>query len=79
VAKVIDELMTLWKECKIVHGSPCHPQSQGSVEHANADIKSMVKHWMDDESSTNWSWGIIFVAHKKNNRYEGIRQIPYVL
>jgi hypothetical protein len=80
VAKVIDELVKIWKYCKIVHGSWRHPQSQGSVERANADIETMVTQWMKDENSTNWSWGIQFIAHKKNNRYhEGIKQIPYVL
>jgi hypothetical protein len=29
VAKVIDELLKISKDCKIVHGSPRHPQSQG--------------------------------------------------
>jgi len=80
VAKVIEELMKLWKDCKIVHGSPRHPQSQGSVERANADVESMVLQWMDGHNTTNWSWGIQFIAHKKNNRYhEGIKQIPYML
>jgi hypothetical protein len=80
VAKVIEELVKIWKDCKIVHGLPCYPQSQGSVERANADVESMVAQWMEGEKSTNWSWGIHFIAHKKNNRYhEGIKQIPYVL
>jgi len=70
----------MWKECKIVHGSPKHPQSQGSVERANADVERMVMQWMDDNNATNWSWGIQFIGHMKNNRYhEGIKQIPYVL
>jgi hypothetical protein len=35
---------------------------------------------MKDEKSQNWSWGIQFIAHNKNNRYhKGIKQIPYVL
>jgi hypothetical protein len=42
VAEVIKELVKLWKDCKIVHGFPRHPQSQGSVERANADIERMV-------------------------------------
>jgi hypothetical protein len=80
VAEVITELVKLWKDCKIVHGSPRHPQSQGSVKRANADVATMVTQWMEDEKSTRWSWGIQFIAHKKNNRYhEGIKQIPYVL
>ncbi|XP_071137215.1 KRAB-A domain-containing protein 2-like [Mytilus edulis] len=31
-ANIISELKNLWPECKIVHGKPRHPQSQGSVE-----------------------------------------------
>jgi IS30 family transposase len=38
-ASIISQLKDLWPECKIVHGKPRHPQSQGSVERANADIK----------------------------------------
>ncbi len=79
VAKIIDEMLKIWKDCKIVHGSPRRPQCQGSVERANADVLSMVMQ-MDDEDNTNWAWGIQFIAHRKNNRYhEGIKQIPYVL
>jgi hypothetical protein len=36
---IISQLKDLWPECKVVHGKPRHPQSQGSVERANADIK----------------------------------------
>jgi hypothetical protein len=80
VAKVINELVAMWKECKIVHGSPKHPQSQGSVERANADVERMVMQWMDDNNATNWRLGIQFIGHMKKNRYhEGIKQIPYVL
>ncbi len=65
VAKVITELMRLWKGCKIVHGSPHHKQSQGSVERANVDVKSLVMQWMVDENITSWSWGMQFIAHIK--------------
>jgi hypothetical protein len=34
-ASIISQLKDLWPECKIVHGKPGHPQSQGSVERAN--------------------------------------------
>ncbi len=80
VTKIIDEMLKIQKDCKIVHGSPRHPKSQGYVERANADVESMVMQWMDDEDNTNWAWVIQFIAYKKNNRYhEGIKQIPYVL
>lgn len=41
-ANVITELKLLWPELKLVHGRPRHPASQGSVDGANADIKSMI-------------------------------------
>jgi hypothetical protein len=40
-ASIISQLKDLWPECKIVHGMPRHPQSQGNVERANTDIKDM--------------------------------------
>jgi hypothetical protein len=80
VGKATVELLNIWKDCEIVHGLPHHSQSQGSMERANADVETMVTQWMEDEKSQNWSWGIQFIAHKKNNRYhEGIKHIPYVL
>ncbi|XP_043472416.1 KRAB-A domain-containing protein 2-like [Leptopilina heterotoma] len=53
VAAVINELTTIWPFCKIVHGRPRHPQSQGSVERSNADVENMVRAWMLDNRSTN--------------------------
>ncbi|XP_037788341.1 KRAB-A domain-containing protein 2-like isoform X1 [Penaeus monodon] len=52
-AKVISELKELWPQLIMVHGKPRHPQSQGSVERANGDIK-------------DWSSGLRFVQHQKN-------------
>ena len=49
--------VSLWPHCKIVHGRPRHPQSQGSVERANADVENMIRAWMIDNNSTNWSRG----------------------
>ena len=41
-AQIISDLKELWPELVIVHGKPCHQQSQGSVERANYDIKDML-------------------------------------
>ena len=41
VANVIEELKLLWPEMIIVHGRARHPQSQGSVERANDDVKKI--------------------------------------
>ena len=40
------------KERKIVHGRSRHPQSQGSVERANADVKEMLATWLSENNST---------------------------
>lgn len=57
VAEVIRELVSLWPHCKIVHGRPRHPQTQGSVERANGDVENSMRAWMIENSSTNWSRG----------------------
>lgn len=38
-ANVIEELKMIWTTLKLVHGKPRHPQSQGSIERANGDMK----------------------------------------
>jgi hypothetical protein len=42
VARIIVEIMKLWWDVVIVHGCARHPQSQGSVEHANQDVEEML-------------------------------------
>ncbi|XP_063415849.1 KRAB-A domain-containing protein 2-like [Mytilus trossulus] len=41
-ANIIKELKDMWADCTKVHGKPRHPQSQGSVERGNTDIKDML-------------------------------------
>ncbi|XP_068237119.1 uncharacterized protein [Palaemon carinicauda] len=50
-ALVISELKLLWPDLLIVHGKPRHPQSQGSVERLNCDIKDMLISWDSDDSA----------------------------
>ena len=42
VAKVIEGLALIWKNLKIVHGKPRHPQSRGSVERSNQDARQLL-------------------------------------
>ncbi|XP_068220838.1 KRAB-A domain-containing protein 2-like [Palaemon carinicauda] len=78
IAQIITELRSLWPELSIVHGKPRHPQSQGSVERANGDIKDMLVAWMADNNSTDWATGIKFVQFSKNSAYHtGIKRSPY--
>lgn len=77
-AQIITELGSLWPELSIVHGKPRHPQSQGSVERANGDIKDMLLVCMADNYSTDWAVGVKFVQFSKNSAYHaGIKRSPY--
>ena len=51
----------------MVHGKPRHPQSQGSVDHGNGDIKDMLVAWMADNNTNDLSVGIKFVQFHKNS------------
>lgn len=59
-AQVITELKQLWPQLKLVHGKSRHPQSQGSVERANADIKDILVAWMNDNNTQDWTVGVKF-------------------
>jgi hypothetical protein len=77
-ANIITELRSLWQELVLVHGRPRHPQSQDSVERANADIKEMIISWMNDHDTPQWSEGLRFVQFQKNrSHHRVIDQPPY--
>jgi hypothetical protein len=77
-ASVIAELKELWIDLLMVHGKPRHPQSQGSVERLNCDIKDMLIAWMGDNSSADWPVGLKFVQFMKNTSYHStIKQTPF--
>ena len=77
-SQVISELKDLWPDLTIVHGKPRHPQSQGSVERANGDIKDMLAAWMSENNTQDWTIGIKFVQFQKNTAHQaGIKCSPY--
>lgn len=47
-------MKTFWPGTKLVHGSPRHPQSQGSVEKANGDVKRMLRGLMQEKNTYYW-------------------------
>ena len=47
-------MRTFWPDTKLVHGSPRHPQSQGSVEKANGDVKKMLCGLMGEKNTSYW-------------------------
>ena len=65
-AGVVKELKVMWPQMTMVNGRPRHPQSQGSVERANGDIKDMLISWRSDNNSQDWVVGIKFVQQMKN-------------
>ena len=64
---MISELTQLWPDLKIVHGRPRHPQSQGSVERSNGEIKKKLGSRIRDNKSLKWSIGIKFVQFQYNS------------
>ncbi|CAF1064355.1 unnamed protein product, partial [Brachionus calyciflorus] len=65
--QIVNALKSMWPEMSIVHGRARHPQSQGSVERANSDVKKMLATWMRENKSTKWSIGVKFVQLRKNH------------
>lgn len=47
-------MQTFWPETELIRGSPRHPQSQGSVEKANGDVKRMLCGLMREKNTCNW-------------------------
>lgn len=41
-AHVVEEVVKHWPGCKIIHGRPCYPQSQGSMERSKGNVKKML-------------------------------------
>jgi hypothetical protein len=75
---VINQLVSRWPSCKIVNGRPRHQQSQGSVERSNQDVENMLRAWLKDNNSTNWSLGNYFVQwQKKSSCHRIIKRTPY--
>ena len=77
-ASVNTDLKKVWPKLALVHGKPRHPQSQGSVERANGDIKDMLVAWLADNKTQGWTVGIKFVQFQKNSAFHsGIKCSPY--
>ncbi|KAL8559024.1 hypothetical protein ACOMHN_039779 [Nucella lapillus] len=66
-AHVINEMVEIWPRLTIVHRSPRQPQSQGSVERSNADVKQMLTAWAIDNDTTKSTEGLRFMQLQKNS------------
>ena len=38
--RIVKHIVAEWPDCKLVHGKPRHPRSQGSVERGNLNEKT---------------------------------------
>ena len=75
-------LREFWPELQVVHGKPYNPRSQGSVERANFDIKSMiicyVKTQMSKNNALNLVSAVSHIQFVKNASYNRtIKCSPY--
>ena len=76
-APLTNMMNTFWPGTKLVRGSPRHPQSQGSVEKANGDIKTMLS-GLIKEKEKSWVDLLKQVQYTKNMVYHSvIEQSPY--
>ena len=59
-----------WPGMKLVRGRSRYPQSQGSVEAANKEIKGMLGTWRRENNTTKWAErGLSMVQFMKNTSY----------
>lgn len=63
---IVKALKDMWPDLEFVHGRARHPESQGSVERANGDVKSEFGIWMRENKSRRLSIGCKFVQYQKN-------------
>ena len=72
----VQALEKIWPGLKIVHGRPRHPQSQGSVERANAEVSKLVR-LCKEEAGGSWVKALPRAQLKLNmNYHSGIKCSP---
>ena len=73
------QMEKLWPTMRMVHGRPRHPQTQGSVERANAEVTKLLWVWRTENGgrSASWASGLKFVQFQINSTYNsGIKTTP---
>nr|XP_024215912.1 KRAB-A domain-containing protein 2-like isoform X1 [Halyomorpha halys] len=74
VNTIMNNLVDLWPNFKIVHGKP----NQGIAEKTNQEIENMLSAWMKDHKTSNWSYGLKFVQLMKNCAlHSALKKSPY--
>ena len=73
----ISEIKDIWTALFMDHGKARHPQSQGSVERSNGDIKDMSAVWLTDNDKHDLVTDITCVQFQKNSvHHSGIKRSP---
>ncbi|XP_015923396.1 KRAB-A domain-containing protein 2 [Parasteatoda tepidariorum] len=65
---IIHELKQSWTDIVMVSGSNVYEELQEVAQNCIADINSMLKQWMQENNSSNWSFGLKLVQLKKNTK-----------
>ena len=65
-ANLAEMVREKWPDCKIIHGKPRHPQSQGSVERVNREIKKVLGCLMRKAGDNCWTKYINMVQYSIN-------------
>lgn len=78
-ASVLKEINCLWPTCKMIIGRSTNPQSrEDGKDNLILDLKNMIRIWMVDNNSTNWSLGCYLVQFQRNSSNDSIiGKTPY--
>lgn len=78
-AAIVAEVIKIWPEIKMVHGSPKHPSENPSDdEQSYGDVADMIRAWMRYKNSPKWTIGCHFVQFERNTSYrKSIDRSPY--
>ena len=80
MSEVVSEIRNLWPECRMVHGSPRHSESNGGVERVNRTVQEKLHAWMVKHQSKRWSVGCHLVQWQINTQFHHtVQNVPYVL
>ena len=73
---IIREMASLWPDLKMVHGTPRHSHIHGA--RATLDIQNMLRSWLAENRTRNWTEGIRFVQLMMNGAHNSrINCSPY--
>ena len=80
MSEVVLEIRNLWPECRMVHGSPHHSESNGGIVRVNRTFQEKLHAWMVKHQSKRWSVGCHLVQWQINTQFHHtVQNVPYVL